>query len=284
MPARVGAPDLYLDLMRECLTRTLFQDEEVRETRPRGLAGKVWESARRAAGHPELRLVKPVPATPAARLARVNGKGHFSPNYETSLSHARLRNIQECVATVAADGIPGDLIEAGVQRGGAAIFTRAAMLAYGAEERTMWLADTFTGMPVPDARQYPADAGYEQLTGDDPNAIGVEGVKAGFRRYGLLDEHVRFLPGMFADTLPGAPIGELAVVRLDADLYGSTSDAISALYPKLSVGGFLIADDYNSEMWSKACGQAIRDYRDAHGISEPMLDADENTVYWRRER
>ena len=51
-------------------------------------------------------------------------------------------------------------------------------------------------------------------------------------------------PGWFSDTLPGAPIDKLAVLRLDGDLYDSTTDALTNLYPKLSVGGFLIVDDY----------------------------------------
>lgn len=280
----VDAAERYLDLLRECLTRSIFQDEELREVRLGGWKSTAWDALRRAARHPELRLVKPAAADAEARRARREGKGHYSPNFETSISHDRLRNIEYCVKAAMTDGVAGDLIEAGVQRGGAAIFTRAAMVAYGAAERSLWLADTFTGMPVPNPQQYPADAGYEQLKGNDPNAVGVEGVKANFRRYGLLDDNVRFLPGLFKDTLPGAPIGPIAVMRLDSDLYESTTDSLDALYPKLSVGGYVIVDDYNSSMWSKACGQAVRDYRDSNGITEPIEEADWNAVYWRRER
>ena len=61
-------------------------------------------------------------------------------------------------------------------------------------------------------------------------------------------------------------------------------DAITALYPKLSVGGYLIVDDYNSPLWSQRCGQAIRDYRAKHDITEPLQEIDFTGVYWRRER
>jgi O-methyltransferase len=100
-----------------------------------------------------------------------------------------------------------------------------------------------------------------------------------FARYGLLDEQVRFLPGWFRDTLPGAPIDELALIRLDGDLYESTIVALEALYPKLAPGGCLIVDDYGA---LDTCRQAVDDYRAAHAISEPLEHVDWTGVYWRR--
>ncbi len=62
----------------------------------------------------------------------------------------------------------------------------------------------------------------------------------------LLDEQVKFLKGWFKDTLHIAPIEQIAVLRLDGDLYESTMDSLKALYPKLSKGGYLLIDDYGS--------------------------------------
>ena len=59
-------------------------------------------------------------------------------------------------------------------------------------------------------------------------------VKAAFARYGLLDEQVVFLEGLFKDTLPAAPVEQLAVLRLDGDMYESTMDGLVNLYHKLS--------------------------------------------------
>jgi hypothetical protein len=73
-------------------------------------------------------------------------------------------------------------------------------------------------------------------------AVSMEQVKANFERYGL-DEQVVFLPGWFKDTSPAAPLTALAVARLVGDQSGSTVGAITARYPKLSSGGFLIVDD-----------------------------------------
>ena len=84
---------------------------------------------------------------------------------------------------------------------------------------------------------------------------------------------------MARDTLPSAPIDTLAVARLDGDMYESTMDALTSLYPKLSPGGYLIVDDYGIPM----CKQAIHDYRDEHGITEPIQVIDWLGVYWQRE-
>jgi O-methyltransferase len=95
-------------------------------------------------------------------------------------------------------------------------------------------------LPAPNAEKYPADA-RNRLYEIKELAVPLERVKANFRRYGLLDEQVRFLPGWFRDTLPTAPITQLAILRLDGDLYESTMDALVNLYPKLSPGGYASA-------------------------------------------
>ena len=92
-----------------------------------------------------------------------------------------------------------------------------------------------------------------------------------FRRYGLLDEQVRFLQGWFRDTLPVAPIERLAVLRLDGDLYESTIQALESLYDKLSAGGYVIVDDYGNVA---ACRQAVHDFRAQRGINDPIQPID----------
>ena len=90
------------------------------------------------------------------------------------------------------------------------------------------MADSFEGLPPPDAGQYPADAGDQHHT-FEPLAVSLEQVQANFAEYGLLDDQVTFLEGWFKDTLPTAPIERLAVLRLDGDMYESTMDALDAL-------------------------------------------------------
>ena len=212
----------------------------------------------------------------AAREIRESG-WDWPDEGETMIGLERLNCVQGCVESVLRDGVPGDLLEAGVWRGGAAILMRGVLKAYGATDRTVWAADSFRGLPPPDAASFPQDlatdlSGYEEL------AVSVEQVKANFSRYGLLDDHVAFLEGWFKDTLPTAPIERLAVLRIDGDYYESTIQALESLYHKVSPGGFVIIDDYK---YFEACQQAVDDFRLAFSVREELIDVDWNSVYWR---
>ena len=177
--------------------------------------------------------------------------------------------------------MPGDFIETGVWRGGACIFMRAILKAYGVTDRSVWVADSFAGVPAPSPDKYPADVPtefYSQFFTANELAVSMEQVQDHFSRYGLLDGQVRFLKGWFSETLASAPIESLAVARLDGDLYESTMDALVALYPKLSRGGFVIIDDY----YLPNCGKAVQDFRNQHGITDEIIPIDWASVYWRR--
>lgn len=190
----------------------------------------------------------------------------------------RLDNIQQCVTTVLREQIPGDLIETGVWRGGASILMAGILRIYGESKRLVWVADSFRGVPKPDPEHYPADAGDTLFT-DPALAVSLQEVKANFQKYDLLNDQVRFLEGWFRDTLPTAPISELAVMRLDGDLYESTIDALRCLYPKLSVGGYVIVDDYGIV---PGCKLAVEDFRRETGISDEIQQAGWSAIFWRR--
>jgi Macrocin-O-methyltransferase (TylF) len=110
-------------------------------------------------------------------------------------------------------------------------------------------------------------------------AISLNQVKRNFEKYGLLDQQVHFLKGWFRDTLPTAPIGKLAVLPLDGDMYEATMDALTYLYPKVSFDGYLIVDDYGRV---PACKKAVHDYRQAHGILDKIVSIDWTGIYWQR--
>lgn len=186
-------------------------------------------------------------------------------NGTTMVGIRRLDHLQECVETVLSDDVPGDLIEAGVWRGGAGIFM-SAMLELRGADRTVWLADSFEGFPDTH-RQIPV------------LPVPLEEVRDNFRKYGQLDGRVRFVKGWFDDTLPGLRDQRWAIVRLDADLYESTLTALDNLYPGLSPGGYLIVDDYGAV---KQCRKAVHEYRDRHGITEPIEEIDWSGAFWRK--
>jgi len=200
-------------------------------------------------------------------------------NADTMIGLARLENIDFCFREVIQDNIPGDFIETGVWRGGATIFMKALLKASNINDKTVWVADSFEGLPKPNDRANPADKGDLHHTEKDL-AIPLEVVKNNFRKYDLLDEKVRFLKGWFKDTLPSAPIQKLSILRLDGDMYESTMDGLINLYPKLSKGGFIIIDDWGAV---KGCKQAVNDYRIKYNITEEIKIIDWTGVYWRKE-
>jgi O-methyltransferase len=267
--------ELYLDLLKKCLTRYQFGESYVplipRRRSPRRL---FFQPVRSLLASRNMKVVRHVPFDPATRA---EGRDHPA-EAETMIGLKRLDNVQHCVVDVLRRGVPGDLIETGVWRGGATIFMRAILAAYGDVERQVWVADSFRGLPKPDPEQWPAEAGDDHWT-SEKLAVSAEEVRANFARYGLLDDRVQFLIGWFKETLPTAPIDRLAVLRLDGDMYGSTMEALEALYPKLSPGGYVIVDDYGAV---PQCKEAVTDFRTAHGIIDPMETVDWTAIYWQR--
>ena len=268
------AVDLYLDVMAKMLSRYGFEGRNVTVKLPsRSYESYLWDLVRGAMKGRDIRMVE---AGEFDHEAREVGRD-WPADAETMIGIKRLANVRHCVESVLADGVPGDLIETGAWRGGSTIYMRAILKAHGDTDRTVWVADSFEGLPAYDGR-YEADAGDQHHTRDEL-AISVESVEENFRRYDLLDEQVRFLVGWFSDTLPTAPIEQLAVLRLDGDMYSSTMDALDALYDKVSPGGYVIVDDYGAV---PACAQAIHDFRDARGITDPIEEIDWAGVFWRK--
>jgi O-methyltransferase len=155
---------------------------------------------------------------------------------------------------------------------------RAVLAAYGIENRRVFVADSFEGLPKPDVATYPADIGDLHHT-VDVLKVGQEEVESNFQKHGLLDDQVIFLRGWFRDSLPRAPIDQLSVMRLDGDMYGSTMDALTTLYPKLSTGGYCIIDDYALD----GCRKAVDDYRMEHRIASEMCNVDWTGRFWRKD-
>ena len=197
---------------------------------------------------------------------------------DTMVGLKRLDNLQFCIEDVLANSIPGQMIEAGVWRGGASIFMRGVLRAHGVTDRCVWVADSFEGLPPPNPGRYPVDDGDTMHT-IAYLKVSLDQVKMNFSRYGLLDKQVRFLKGWFKDTLPTLGNERWAVVRLDGDMYESTMDALTNLYPNLSSGGYIIIDDYGA---ISACRQAVEDYRSKQGIREEIHPIDWTGVFWQR--
>jgi O-methyltransferase len=278
---RVGQEpaELYLELLKKSLTYSLWQEPPVPTEfhdpgRPEWKR-RLFRLARRIGARWDVRLVQPRFVDP---IEREEGR-IIGPTYaHTLIGMRRLGNLQSCIEAVLHDDVPGDLIETGVWRGGACIFMRGVLAAYGVTDRRVFLADSFEGLPAPDEERWPADRGDTYYLNPLFVASRAE-VEDNLRGYGLLDSQVVFLEGWFRDTLPAAPIDRLAILRLDGDMYGSTMEALENLYSKLSPGGFCIVDDYALP----GCRQAVDDFRARHDIHDPLIEVDWSGRYWQRQ-
>jgi O-methyltransferase len=270
---------LYVDLLKKSVLEELYVENELRLLYLRScLEGK---EPYRPDVYLDIRAHRPDMYREYAKAREVGmNYGRTIQNLgfqHTMLGRRRLENIEACLSSVLGDGIRGDCIECGVWRGGATVFMRGFLAAHGITDRTVWVADSFEGLPVP---SHEKDAGLDLSKEKYPMlAITFEMVQDLFARYGLLDDQVRFLRGWFKDTLPTAPIRELALLRLDGDLYESTMDALLALYDKVSPGGYVIVDDYGC---LPPCKQAITDFRAQRGITDPIEEVDWTGAFWRK--
>jgi hypothetical protein len=252
-----NAVSLYLDLLKKTLTNTIYDSE------------------------PD--------TSHENEMQFVHGfiRHYIKGSAVSMLPLARFENLQACIDKVITAEIPGDFIETGVWRGGATIFMRAMLKVLGVTNRIVWVADSFEGLPEPDADKFPIEAkthrGTVMAGVYNHFAVSLEDVQSNFAAFGMLDEQVRFLKGWFKDTLPTAPIEGLAILRLDGDYYESTIDALTHLYDRLSIGGYAIIDDYGEDSWTY-CRKAVDDFRHARGIEEPMIEVDSKCYFWQRTR
>lgn len=234
-----GLRDMYLELLKKSLT------------------GMIAES-------PPLDVPWLAPGRSYDPVARALGTDWPSVG-ETMIGYNRLDSLQGCVEVVLADSVPGDLMECGVWRGGACILMKALLEVHGQHfRRKVWVADSFQGL-------------HRHAEGHDALAVPMADVQRNFRKYGLLDDQVRFIPGWFHESLPG-PVEELAVLRLDGDQYVAQMAVLEHMYPRLSPGGFVIIDDYPG---IPETFQAVTDYRAREGITTEIRQAGAAAM-WRK--
>jgi len=172
-------------------------------------------------------------------------------------------------------GVPGDFVECGVFGGAqCAVMARAIMErpdGYGPSgfdyRRRVHLFDSFEGVPAP---------GEHDLEWVHPAGISLctlEGVKQHMAEWGIPEELLVYHQGWFKDTLWQATdcqrstwINKIAILRLDGDLYESTKVCMEHLYPLVSVGGWVIIDDFGLSGARKAFLESIGDTGPAYFV------------------
>jgi cephalosporin hydroxylase/glycosyltransferase involved in cell wall biosynthesis len=182
----------------------------------------------------------------------------------TDMGRTRLDSLERCLDRIRTDEVGGDLVDCGTGRGGGAIFMRGYLDAHELSDRELWVADTFRVS--------------EQATGLLDLSPDLNIVRDGFQRFDLLDDRVHFLQGPYPETLPGAAIDEVAVLRIGGGLGESTRDVLGALYGKVAAGGVVVVDGYVEE----ACQRAVDEFRAAKGLAQPIERMDWSGIWWQK--
>jgi len=192
------------------------------------------------------------------------------------LGEHKLDTLRYCTEDCLRNNIQGDIIETGVWKGGATIYLAGILKAHGNKDKKVFVADSFAGLPPPDAAKWPEDKGDTSYKRTDL-AISAQDVKDNFRKFNLLSENIIFIKGFFEHSLQSADIQKLAILRLDGDMYGSTMTVLEQLYHKLEIGGYLILDDW----LISGARQALLDFRERLGIKEALYE-DFSGVFWKK--
>jgi O-methyltransferase len=183
----------------------------------------------------------------------------------TMTSAERISALCHAIRYVTKHNIPGDIVECGVWRGGSMM---AAALSLQAEQdlsRTLYLFDTFAGMPPPsdiDRTVLSGEKASSLLEKADSSSLiwacaSIDDVRANLGATNYPAERVKLIRGTVEDTIPREAPEKIAILRLDTDWYESTKHELTYLYPKLSIGGILIIDDYG--FWEGA-RKAVDEY------------------------
>jgi hypothetical protein len=189
----------------------------------------------------------------------------------TMTSRERLISAIRATGHLTAHGIPGDIVECGVWRGGSMMAIAMTLLRAGDSNRRLHLFDTFAGMTPPsgvdaDARGRSASsllarARFKRYSNTWCIA-GLDDVQHNMRRTGYPEDRIAYVEGPVEQTIPGRAPDRIAMLRLDTDWYESTRHELEHLYPRVVPGGVLIIDDYGH--WQGA-RRAVDEYFDVHG-------------------
>jgi len=171
----------------------------------------------------------------------------------TMTSHDRIFALIVAVRYLVDAGIPGDVVECGVWRGGSMQAIARTLLSADAAVRALHLFDTFEGMPPPtDAdRRIKGGPTAQELMARQPRSglvwaiAGLEDVRDGMSQTGYPADLIHFHRGRVQDTIPDQAPQRIALLRLDTDWYESTKHELEHLYGRLEPGGVLIIDDYD---------------------------------------
>lgn len=145
-------------------------------------------------------------------------------------SHCLDRRFALSELAEASVAIEGDTAECGVYRGASSYLICRAIS--GADKRHH-IFDSFEGLSRPDV----AD-GAHWKTGD--LAVSEAEVRESLKTFPFTVFHPGWIPQRFCDV----ESLKFCFVHIDVDLYKPTLDSLEFFYPRMSLGGAMVCDDY----------------------------------------
>jgi O-methyltransferase len=197
----------------------------------------------------------------------------------TLVSPERVRNLCRLARRIERERVPGDVIECGVCNGGT-----AALLASSATrshlKRTVWLLDSFQGMPdiTPEDGVGFGGRSAESHVGQEVGSI--DRVRDVLRQVGADMSRVRIIPGWFQDTFASVTATQIAILNIDADWYRSVKLCLETFYDRVVTGGFVSFDDYGH--WP-GCRKAVDEFFEIRKLPYKLIQVDYTAHWFRKE-
>jgi O-methyltransferase len=159
----------------------------------------------------------------------------------------RCYSLYKAIKYITKGDILGDIVECGVWRGGSAMLAALTLIENQQTYRKIYLYDTYEGMPEPTDKDIDLHGVPYRLLWEKERellAVSLDEVKKNMFSTGYPKENIIFVKGMVEDTIPNTVPNQIALLRLDTDLYESTYHELFHLYPKITPQGVIIIDDY----------------------------------------
>jgi O-methyltransferase len=170
----------------------------------------------------------------------------------TITSVQKMYSLYTVTKYVVEHNIPGDMVECGVFQGGSSMIVALTLKNLNDFERKLYLYDTYTGMTKPgkedtNYRNEDVEGIWRNHQRENYNTWAyapLEEVKKNLCSTGYPKENIKFIKGMVEETIPNVIPDKIAILRLDTDWYESTYHELLHLFPRLSMHGVMLLDDY----------------------------------------
>jgi hypothetical protein len=189
----------------------------------------------------------------------------------TMTNYNRLSQIYQLAGMFENKKTGGAFVECGAWRGGS-----AGVMAHVAKKagsgRHTWVFDLFEAV---DKGPEKVPAFYKEKTSVDYAYHLL------FSKLGLDKAYVHVRKGWFKDTIPEArgEIGDIALLRLDCDLYESNMLCLNNLYDQVIKGGYVIINTYDSWEGTK---RAVDDFLKSRGMAVELKKIDYGGRYFQK--